>query len=106
MKFLSDNVDNYGHTIIMDEFEKGSVYDPALTAETVWTTNLWMAMVQSLYDAVALCDEAGGGGAGIVADPVTMAQEASSQRPMDQAAAFWYGNINNSPSAGEGSLHA
>merc|ERR1719253_1932148 len=82
MTFLGEPVTAYGHTIVSDEFGKTSGYDPALTAETIRAVNVWMATVQSLYDAVALCD---GGD-----DPEF--EEGTIVSPVDMAAAFWFGN--------------
>jgi len=83
MTFLKKPVDNYGHTIISDEFSKSSGYDAELTAETIRATDVWMAVVQSLYDAVALCDEG--------KDPTAVSGGYSN--PVDVAAAFWFGDL-------------
>jgi len=52
---------------------------------TIRVTDVWMAVVQSLYDAVALCDE------GI--DPTVAEESGGSINPVDVAAAFWFGDL-------------
>ena len=95
MKFFSDPVEYYGHSIISDEFSKASGYDPNLNAETIRVTNMWMATVQSLYDASNLCHK---GPSEI--DALTYVN------PVDKAAAFWYGTAEDAMSAQGGSLYA
>ena len=99
MQFLSKSVDNYGHTIIMDEFGKTSGYDPTLTAEVIRVMNMWMATIQSLYDAVQLCDGE--------EDPGV--DDVSYISPIDKAAAFWFGSLKGADETsmqGNGSLYA
>ncbi|KAL7554731.1 hypothetical protein ACHAWF_018259 [Thalassiosira exigua] len=102
MTFLSSKVDDYGHKIISDEFDKASGYDPALTAETIRVTNVWPSFVQSLYDAATLCEravdafdgDAGGTTGGTAGGTASMAVDPSDPtfvHPVDRAAAFWYG---------------
>ena len=95
MMFLSDPVDYYGHTIITDEFEKKSGYNPALTAETIRVTNMWMATVQSLYEGVELCH--------VGPDDI---DELTYINPIDKAAAFWIGTHDDVTSSEGGSLYA
>lgn len=96
MLFLEDPVDYYGHTIITNEFEKPSGYNATLNAETIRVTNMWMATVQSLYDAQALCDA----GPGDWYDPLNDAN------PVDKAAAFYFGTHEDDTSSEGGSLFA
>lgn len=95
MKFLGEKVDYYGHTIITDEFTKASGYDSELNAETIRVTNMWMATVQSLYDASALCHTG--------PDDIDSLTYVS---PIDKAAAFYYGTHDDETSSEGGSLYA
>ena len=95
MKFLGEKVDYYGHTIITDEFTKASGYDSELNAETIRVTNMWMATVQSLYDASALCHTG----------PDDM-DSLTYVSPIDKAAAFYYGTHDDETSSEGGSLYA
>lgn len=88
MKFLDQPVDYYGHTIIFNEFKKKSGYDPALTADTIRVTNLWMFTVQSLYDGVDMCAGMSRTDAVDVTDPLFV-------NPIDMAAAFWFGGLDS-----------
>ncbi len=95
MKFLSQPVDYYGHTIIQAEFEKASGYDAEVTAQTIRVTNMWMATVQSLYNGVQMC--------------VLRSQdydEPNFVNPIDMAAAFWIGTQEEETALGGGSLYA
>lgn len=93
--FLSQPVQYYGHTIISDEFTKASGYDSNLNADTIRVTNMWMATVQSLYDASSLCHVGPG-----EMDALTYIN------PVDKAAAFWYGTAEDATSTEGGSLYA
>lgn len=95
MKFLDEKVDYYGHTIITDEFNKPSGYNSELNAETIRVTNMWMATVQSLYDASTLCH--------VGPDAVDQLTYVS---PIDKAAAFYYGTHEDETSDKGGSLYA
>ncbi|KAL7522638.1 hypothetical protein ACHAWX_007338 [Stephanocyclus meneghinianus] len=95
MLFLDDAVDFYGHTIITNEFEKDSGYNATFNAETIRVTNMWMATVQSLYEAAALCHQ----GPDDI-DPLTYVS------PIDKAAAFYFGTHEDESSIEGGSLYA
>ena len=98
MQWLDEIVDQYGHTIIMDEFGKDSEYDSLLTADTIRVTNVWMATVQSLYNAVEQCDERDDDN-NDVDDPMFV-------NAVDQAAAFWFGDIENLADFTGGTMYA
>lgn len=95
MKFLSQPVDFYGHTIIQAEFEKESGYNAEVTAQTIRVANLWMATVQALYNGVQMCVER----------PADY-EEPNFVNPIDMAAAFWIGTQEDESELGGGSLYA
>ena len=97
MKFLSEDVDNYGHTIIQDELKKQSGYDRSLTTETIRVISVWMSTIQSLYDAVKVCEQ--GGGLEVLEAPEFV-------NPVDAAAAFWFGNLDDENDTTGGSMYA
>ena len=97
MKFLNEDVDNYGHTIIQDELKKQSGYDRSLTTETIRVTSVWMSAIQSLYDAVKVCEQ--GGGLEVLEAPEFV-------NPVDAAAAFWFGSLDDENDTTGGSLYA
>jgi len=104
MQFLEKKVDDYGHTIIMDELNKESKYNSSLTADTIRVVNLWMGTVQSLYDSVQECDNY---------DPEydDDLDFATFVNPVDKAAAFWFGDYDRggagtSSADASGSLYA
>ena len=90
MKFLDEPISHYIHTIIMDEYTKHTGYDPSLTAETIQVTNIWMSVVQSLYNTVTLCES---GTAPNHDDGTTSFDEYSNS--IDIAAALWFGNLQS-----------
>jgi len=85
MTFLSSPISNYAHTIITDEYKKTSGYDSTLTSETIKVMSVWMSVVQSLYNAVTLCDE------GIKPD----IDDGSYVNPIDVGAALYVGNLQS-----------
>jgi hypothetical protein len=95
MFFLDDAVDFYGHTIITNEFEKDSGYNATFNAETIRVSNMWMATVQSLYEAAALCHQG--------PDDIDQSTFVS---PIDKAAAFYFGTHEDESSIEGGSLYA
>lgn len=83
MTFLNQPVSNYAHTIITDEYKKTSGYDSTLTSETIMVMSVWMSIVQSLYNAVSLCDS------GIEPD----INDSTFVNPIDVASALYIGNL-------------
>ena len=81
----------------MQEFStrESQQYDAKLTAETIRVTNLWMATVQLLYDALYVCE-----------DNPELGEDPTFINPIDQAAAFWFGNFDETALTGSGSLYA
>ena len=93
MKFLDEPISHYIHTIIMDEYTKTSGYDPSLTAETIKVTNIWMSVVQSLYNTVTLCESGTAVAPNHDDDGTTTFDEYSNS--IDIAAALWFGNLQS-----------
>jgi len=85
MTFLQEPISNYAHTIITDEYKKTSGYDSTLTSETIKVMSVWMSVVQSLYNAVTLCD------GGIEPD----INDGSYVNPIDVGAALYIGNLQS-----------
>ncbi len=84
---LEEWADAYGATIIENMLTKLSGYNLVLTAEEICIMGVWMAFVQSLYDAVSLCTHnpnIDGNVAVIVVSNVVYVS------PVEAAAAFWY----------------
>ena len=95
-KFDSGDILNYGDTIVMDEFNKQSGFDAELTAETIRVMNMWMAAVNEIYAAAESC-RYGLNGVDI---------GYSKYNPVDSAAAFWFGSLQDPNSSDGGSLYA
>ena len=89
MAFLSSPISNYAHTIITDEYKKTSGYDSTLTSETIKVMSVWMSVVQSLYNAVTLCD------GGIMPD----IDNVEYVNPIDVGAALYIGNLQSTDSS-------
>ena len=85
MIFLNEPISNYAHTIITDEYKKTSGYDSTLTSETIKVMSVWMSVVQSLYNAVELCDD------GTIPD----IDDSSYVNPIDVASALYIGNLQS-----------
>ena len=86
---LEEWADAYGATIIETTLTKLSAYDPILMAEAIRIVGVWMAFVQSLYDAVSLCAHDPNINGNVAVIDVGDAVYVS---PMEDAAAFWYGS--------------
>lgn len=71
---------SFGDTIVTDEIEKKSGFDPKLTAETISLANMWMAMITELYKAVESCRDG------------SIRNDSAGVNPIDNAAAFWFGS--------------
>lgn len=84
----------YGDTIVMDEFDKQSGYNPKLTAETIRVMNMWMSMSTEMYRAVETCRN------GYSTDAP------ADFNPVDFAAALWLGSAENPDLTVGGSLYA
>jgi len=91
-KFDDGAILNYGDTIVMDEFNKKSGFDADLTAETIRVMNMWMAAVTEVYSAAKVCQDD--------------SASSGNNNPIDNAAAFWYGNAQDPESLIGGSLYA
>jgi hypothetical protein len=107
---LEEWADAYGATIIKNTLTKLSGYNPVLTAEAIHVVGVWMAFVQSLYNAVSLCAHDPNIDGNITVIDVGDAVYVS---PVEAPAAFWYGSRSgngNSNIGGEdnnnGSLYA
>jgi hypothetical protein len=90
-QFLGASIDNYGATIIENMLEKPSGYNARLTSESIRVIGVWMAFVQSLYDAVSSCalDVNADGGVTLTTTDI---DDPGYVSPVDVAAAFWYGS--------------
>jgi hypothetical protein len=88
-QFLEEWVDVYGATVIENMLMKLSGYNPILTAEAIRIVGVWMAFVQSLYNAVSLCAHDLNINSNVAVIDVRNAVYVS---PMEAAAAFWYGS--------------
>ena len=90
-QFLDGSIDDYGATIIENMLSKPSGYNARLTSESIRVIGVWMAFVQSLYDAVSLC-AFDANAMGEVATTTTDVNDPGYVSPVDVAAAFWYGS--------------
>jgi hypothetical protein len=79
--------DAYGATIIKNTLTKLSGYNPILTAEAIHVVGVWMAFVQSLFNAVSLCAHDPNNHGSITVIDVGDAVYIS---PVELDAAFWY----------------
>jgi hypothetical protein len=93
-EFDGDPVDFFSNSIVEDEYNKVSGYDPELTGETIRVAIMWMATAQSIYEGIQFCSN------------MTAANYPNFVNPIDKAAAFWIGNQNDTPSNDGGSLYA
>jgi hypothetical protein len=75
--------------IIENMLMKLSGYDPVLMAEAIRVVGVWMAFVQSLYDAGSLCAHNPNINGNFAVINVSNAVYVS---PVEAAAAFWYGS--------------
>ncbi len=93
-EFDNKPIEFFGNSIVEDEYNKPSGYNPQLTGETIRVAIMWMATVQSIYEAVEFCS--------------TLDSEdyPGLVNPIDKAAAFWIGNQQDTESADGGSLYA
>ena len=87
-------VEFFGNSIVEDEYNKPSGYNPQLTGETIRVAVMWMATVQSIYEGVQFCST------------MTAENYPGFVNPIDKAAAFWIGNQQDTDSSDGGSLHA
>ena len=79
-EFDDEPVEFFGNSIVEDEYNKPSGYDPELTSETMRVVIMWMATVQSIYESVQFCSE------------TTATSSPDRVNPIDKAAALWVGN--------------
>lgn len=79
-EFDDEPVEFFGNSIVEDEYNKPSGYDPELTSETMRVVIMWMATVQSIYEGVQFCSE------------TTVTSNLDRVNPIDKAAALWVGN--------------
>ena len=93
-EFNGKPVEFFGNSIVEDEFNKPSGYNPQLTGETMRVVVMWMATVQSIYEGVEFCSD------------MTSADYPTRVNPIDKAAAFWIGNQQDTQSTDGGSLYA
>jgi hypothetical protein len=92
--FNDEPILTYGDTIVSDEINKSSGFDPDLSAETIRITNMWMAATTELYRAAESCRNG----------YVNRAHKGFN--PVDFAAALWYGYEQNPDLTTGGSLYA
>ncbi len=86
---LEEWADAYGATITENTLTKLSGYNPVLTAEAICVVGVWMAFMQSLYNAVSLCAHDPNINGNV---PVIDVGDAVYVSPVEAAAAFWYGS--------------
>lgn len=92
-EFDNKPVEFFANSIVEDEYNKPSGYNPQLTGETMRVAIMWMATVQSIYEAVEFCSA------------LTAEEYPNLVNPVDKAAAFWIGNQQDESMDG-GSLYA
>lgn len=93
-EFDNKPVEFFGNSIVEDEYNKPSGYNPQLTGETMRVAIMWMATVQSIYEGVEFCST------------LTAEDYPDLVNPIDKAAAFWIGNQQDTESVDGGSLYA
>lgn len=93
-EFDNKPVEFFANSIVEDEYNKPSGYNPQLTGETMRVAIMWMATVQSIYEAVEFCSS------------LTAEKYPDLVNPIDKAAAFWIGNQQDTESVDGGSLYA
>jgi len=93
-EFDNQPIEFFGNSIVEDEYNKPSGYNPQLTGVTIRVVLMWMATVQSIYEGVAFCST------------MTAENYPDLVNPIDKAAAFWIGNQKDTVSMDGGSLYA